>query len=293
MSQKTMVVTGATSGIGEATATALAAGGHRVGIVARNPAKADVTRARILERRPGAEVDVFLADLSRRADVDRVGREVVERYGRLDVLVNNAGINTSSARPTEDGIDEMLAVNVVAPVVLSTVVLPALVAAAPARIVTVASEAHRIGFRVGVDDLASLGGYSGGSMRAYGRSKLLVILLTFEMARRLAGTGVTANCLCPGLVATNLAEQPAVNRMAGALSRTPFVRTPEQGARLSVAMATEARYGHMTGRFITSTPGMQFLPPLPALGDIALQTRLWEAASERYHFPPTLRDGPA
>jgi NAD(P)-dependent dehydrogenase (short-subunit alcohol dehydrogenase family) len=283
-----IVITGATSGIGEATAAALAGPGCRLGIVARNPDKVARVREALLGASPGAEIDVFIADLSLLAEIRRVAAEIDAAFDRLDVLINNAGISASAPRTTTEGIDEMVAVNALAPFLLTNLLLDKLKASAPSRVVNVASEAHRLGWSVGADDLYHLGGYGRlGGMRAYGKTKLLDILFTFELARRLERTGVTANCLCPGLVATNLpSDQPAAVALGHVLSRTPLVRTPAEGARMSVRLATDPGVEGITGRFFTSTAAAKPLPALPALRDRELQGALWDAMAERCGLTP-------
>jgi retinol dehydrogenase-12 len=283
MSRTTIVITGATSGIGRATARALAGRDVRLGLVARNPVKADDTRRAILAARPDAEVDLFIADLSLLAQVRRVARELDAALDRIDVLVNNAGIQTQGPQLTTEGIDEMLSVNALAPFLLTNLLVDKLRASAPSRVVNVASEAHRLGWSVDVGDLDHLGGYrSPGAIAAYGKTKLLDILFTFELARRLEGTGVTANCLCPGLVATDLSwHQPAITRLAYALSRTPLVRHSDQGARMSVRLAADPKLDGVSGKFFTSTTAMKPVPDMPALRDVDLQGRLWAAMEIR------------
>ena len=275
-----MIVTGATNGIGEAAAIELARRGNHVGIVARNPAKADATVARIHEAAPGAPVNVFIGDLSLMHDVRKVAGEMLDRFERIDVLVNNAGIQLAEQRATSEGLPEMVAVNYLAPWLLTSLLHDRLVASAPARVVVTASEAHRMGWSVDPDtiltDLSPFG--RTGPLPAYGKSKLLDVLFTLELARRLDGTGVTANCCCPGLVATGLAgTDNRADRLATALSRTPLVRRPDQGARVLVRLATDPAFGARTGAFISSTPLAGLVPTIPAVRDEDLRRRLWEA----------------
>jgi retinol dehydrogenase-12 len=285
--RRTILITGATSGIGQATAEALAGPDNRLGIVARNPDKATRLKQALLSATPEAEVDVFIGDLSLLTEVRRVAAEIDSAWSGVDVLINNAGVSNSSRRLTTEGFDEMLAVNALAPFLLTQLLLGKLTASAPARVVNVASEAHRIGWTVDVADLYELGGYGPvGGIRAYGKTKLMDILFTFELARRLEGTGVTANCLCPGLVATNLpADQPVAVSAGRLLSRTPFMRTPAQGARMSVKLATGPELQGVSGRFFTSTALARPLPPIPALRDADLQRRLWDGMAERCGLP--------
>ena len=279
-----MLVTGATNGIGEAASIALARRGAHVGIVARNPEKAAATARRIRDTTPDAEVDVFIGDLALMADVRTVADAVLDRYDRIDVLVNNAGIQLREQRETSEGFPEMVAVNYLAPWLLTSLLRERLVKSAPARVVVTASEAHRFGWTVDPETiLTDVTPFVGGAgiMGAYGKSKLLDVLFTFELAERLQGTGVTANCCCPGLVATGLAgTDNLADRAARAFSRTPLVRRPEQGARVVVNLATEPSFATRTGEFVSSTPLARFVPDIPALRDRELRRRLWEKTEE-------------
>jgi NAD(P)-dependent dehydrogenase (short-subunit alcohol dehydrogenase family) len=281
--QPVMLVTGATNGIGEAAAVELGRRGARVGIVARNPVKANATVERIRSATPNAPVDVFIGDLALMADVRKVAAEVLDRYEQIDVLVNNAGIQLPEQRATAEGLPEMVAVNYLAPWLLTSLLRERLVASAPARVVVTASEAHRIGWTVDpntiLTDTSPFG--RAGVMSAYGKSKLLDVLFTLELADRLDGTGVTANCCCPGLVATGLAgTDNLADRLATALSSTFLVRRPEQGARVLVRLATEPSFATRTGEFISSTPMAGILPTMPAVRDVALRRRLWAATAD-------------
>jgi NAD(P)-dependent dehydrogenase (short-subunit alcohol dehydrogenase family) len=174
----------------------------------------------------------------------------------------------------------MVAVNYLAPWLLTALLRDRLVASAPSRVVVTASEAHRIGWTI--DHTIILTDSSpfprSGVMAAYGKSKLLDVLFTMELADRLAGTGVTANCCCPGLVATGLGGTGnTADRVATALSRTPLMRRPEQGARVLVRLATDPVFATRTGEFISSTPLAGLMPPIPAVRDVALRGCLWDA----------------
>lgn len=275
-----MIVTGATNGIGEAAAIELARRGAHVAIVGRNPVKAEATLERIRTVAPGATVDVFIADLALMADVRKLASEILDRYERIDVLLNNAGIQLPEQHSTSEGLPEMVAVNYLTPWLLTDLLRDRLVASAPSRVVVTASEAHRLGWSIDPDtiltDTSPFG--PGGPMRAYGKSKLLDVLFTFELAERLAGSGVTANCCCPGLVATGLAGTGnSAERVATVLSRTPIVRRPEQGARVLVRLATDPDFATRTGEFISSTPLAGLLPQIPSVRDTSLRHRLWAA----------------
>ena len=277
------MITGATSGIGHATAMELARRGGLISIVCRNPDRGKTTRAEIEGEVPGASVDILLADLSELDQVRTVAAEISARYDVVDVLINNAGIQNLWPRLTSAGFDHMLASNYLGPFLMTNLVLDRVRAAAAGRIVVVASDAHRIAGRLDPESFEVLGDYSGGrqAIRAYARTKLLDLLFTLELARRLRGGGVTANALCPGLVATNLVEGgPAFGGWDRVLSRTPLVRTPEQGARISVRLATEPSLAGVTGRYFPSTPGSRFLPRVRAARDANLQRRIWDRTAD-------------
>src|SRR5438067_10432443 len=170
--QLVIIVTGATNGIGEAAAIELARSGARVGVVARSPRKAEATVARIQAMTPSAPVDVFIADLALMADVRKIAAEILDRYGRIDALVNNAGIQLTEQRTTSEGFPEMIAVNYLAPWLLTALLCDRLLGSAPARVVVTASEAHRIGRTINPEtiltDTSAFG--RGGALAAYGKS---------------------------------------------------------------------------------------------------------------------------
>jgi len=272
-----VVITGATSGIGRAAALELAGQGARLTIVCRNTDKGAATVAELRSAVPGLSADVVRCDLSDLESVRRAGFELIDRYDAIDVLINNAGVNDTESALTADGFDHMIASNYLGPFLLTRLVLDRVKAAAPSRIVVVGSEAHRMAAPFDPERFEDLGRY--GPMNnnlAYGRTKLLDQLFTNELARRLAGTGVTANSVCPGLVATNLVDMGPLRPIMQAVARTPFVNTPAEGARLVVRLAADPKLEGLTGRFYTTTPGMRLLPPVPAMLDTQLQRRIWE-----------------
>lgn len=288
---KRVVVTGATSGIGKAAALDLARRGAEITIVCRNPEKGKATAAEIEAAAPGAAADIVLCDLSELEQVHRAAAELNDRYSSIDVLVNNAGVQNLTPRLTSDGFDHMLASNYLGPFLLTNLVLDRVTAAPAGRVVVVASEAHRVAGRLDPETFEHLGAYGRTTaVRAYGRTKLLDLLFALELARRLEeqGTGTTANALCPGLVSTNLVEGKglggAVDRL---LTRTPLLRTPEQGARVVVKLASDPQMEGVTGRFFTSTPGAGLLPSVRAVGDEALQRRVWERTCELVGLTPS------
>ena len=276
-----VVITGATSGIGKAAALELARQGARLTIVCRNTDKGAATVAELRDSIPGLSADVVRCDLADLDSVRRAGFELVDRYDAIDVLINNAGVNDTQSSLTAEGFDHMMASNYLGPFLLTRLVLDRVKAAAPSRIVIVGSEAHRMALPFDPDRFEDLGPY--GTMNnnlAYGRTKLLDQLFSNELARRLEGTGVTANSVCPGLVATNLVDMGPMRPIMEIATRTPLVNTPEQGARLVVRLAADPKLEGVTGRFYTTTPGMRLLPPVPAMLDTNLQQRIWERTEQ-------------
>src|SRR6476620_12331961 len=234
MTGRTVLVTGATGGIGLATASRLAGLGARVGIVGRDEARAGAAAGRL--RDGGAEVDVFLADLSSQRDVRALADQVLAAYARLDVLVNNVGGYWSTRHETVDGLERTFAVNHLAPFLLTNLLLDRLRASAPARVVTVSSGAQAMG-RIDLDDLQGARGYNG--QRAYNQSKLANVMFTYELARRLGGSGVTANALHPGGVRAAVGREVSGRwRLLMLPGGLPFMKTPDRGVDTSVQPAS-------------------------------------------------------
>ena len=201
MKGRTCLITGATSGIGRATATALAGMGASLVLVARDRARGEETAAQIAQQTGNRAVTLLFGDLSSQAAVRRVAAEFLASEQPLHVLINNAGVVNLQRSVTVDGIETTFAVNHLAYFLLTNLLLDRLIGSAPARIVNVSSDAHKFG-PLDFDDLENTRRYR--AMRVYGQSKLANILFTGELARRLAGSGVTANSLHPGAVATNI-----------------------------------------------------------------------------------------
>ena len=236
MAGKIVLITGGTGGIGKATAIGLATMGARVGITGRDLIRAEQAAADIRTASGNPFVDVFAADMSSQADVRRLAAAVLDAYPRLDVLVNNVGGFWAHRHPTADGLEHTFALNHLAPFLLTNLLLDRLKASAPARVVTVSSGAQAAG-RIDFDDLQGARSYSG--QRAYSQSKLANILFTNELARRLQGTGVTANSVHPGVVRTNFGseDQAGFFRIISPLVR-PFLKTPTQGASTPIYLAS-------------------------------------------------------
>ncbi|MCU1528792.1 MAG: Short-chain dehydrogenase [Frondihabitans sp.] len=283
---KTIVITGATSGLGRLTANRLAGEGTHLVLAARSQAKADETRSEILTSTPGARVDIVLADLTRMADVRRLGTDLASTFDRIDVLVNNAGIHAFEQRTTADGYPEMVAVNYLAPWLLTRTLLPTLIRTPGARIVNVASEAsRRHGTLMLPADLTDTVPFTARqSSLLYGKTKLLGIMFTLELARRLAGTGVTANCLDPGFNVTGLGREL---RFAGQLERLLSVLRigdPRRGADLIAELAIAAEYEAVTGAYITRKNNAR-IEPAPPGSDPILQTQLWAQTEQLLNDP--------
>jgi NAD(P)-dependent dehydrogenase (short-subunit alcohol dehydrogenase family) len=273
MAGKTVLVTGGTGGIGRATAEGCARLGAQVGIVGRDAGRAEAAAADI-KIMTGGNVDVFVADMSSLAEVRRLAAEVLGAYPRLDVLVNNVGGAWGSRQTTADGLERTLATNHLAPFLLTSLLLDRLKESAPARIVTVSSAMHTMG-KIDFDDLQGASRYSG--MRAYNQSKLANIMFTYELARQLAGTGVTATTLHPGVVRTGIyaGDVPALFKMSK--YGGPFLKSPAQGAANSVYLATAGEVEGVTGSFFV---GRKARKSSNASLDAEAGRRLWEVSSE-------------
>jgi NAD(P)-dependent dehydrogenase (short-subunit alcohol dehydrogenase family) len=249
MTGRVCVLTGATSGIGRATAFGVARMGATLALVCRDRARGEETVAEIAATTGNRAVGLHLADLSSQDSIRRVATELLGRYPAIHVLVNNAGIVNLRYSTTVDGIETVFAVNHLAYFLLTALLLDRLRSSGRARIVNVASAVHTIG-RLDFDDLGNRRRYR--AMRVYGQSKLANILFTYELARRLAGSDVTANCLHPGAVGTRLGQNNG--RIATALTKLlrPFFRTPEQGAATSLHVATSAAVEGVSGRYFVN-----------------------------------------
>jgi len=273
MGGKVALVTGGTSGIGKATATALAAMGADVVVVGRNPERGERAAAEI-RAQTGGTVDLALADLSSQAEVHRLAEEFRQRYDRLDVLVNNAGLVQSTRTETPDGIETTFAINHLAPFLLTNLLLDVLEESAPSRVVTVSSEAERWG-NVDFDDLQSKKKYRG--FPVYGMTKLANIMFTYELAGRLKGTGVTATCMHPGAVNTRFGTNNSGPMTILFRLFKPFMRTPEQGADTLIWLASSPEVEGASGRYYSDRKPIE---PKKIAQDPEARRRLWEE-SER------------
>jgi NAD(P)-dependent dehydrogenase (short-subunit alcohol dehydrogenase family) len=276
MKGKTVLVTGANTGIGFETAAELAKMGARVVITARDDAKGQAAVDAIKARTPDADVDSMHLDLSDLSDVRAFAAAFSAKHPKLDVLVNNAGLILDERALTKDGHEMTFQVNHLGPFLLTNLLLDNLKAAAPSRIVNVASTAHR-GTKLDFDDLGSEKEYR--SMRVYGKSKLCNILFTRELARRLEGTGVTAHSLHPGTVRTGFGKDGdtggwfSIGLKIGGI----FFKSPAQGARTSVHVASSPEIEGINGEYWANR---KISKPSAAAQDDDAARRLWDRSSE-------------
>jgi NAD(P)-dependent dehydrogenase (short-subunit alcohol dehydrogenase family) len=274
MTGKTVLVTGATAGIGKATALGLARLGAHLAITGRDHKRTE-NAAREIRAASGGLVDVFVADLSSQADVRRLAYEVLQILPRIDVLVNNVGGYWNTRNVTADGLERTFALNHLAPFLLTGLLLERLKQSAPARVVTVSSHAHSMG-QIDFGDLQGERSYSGA--RAYNQSKLANVMFTYELARTLQGTSVPANALHPGVVRTSFgAEDPApVQRLLVPFLR-PFLKTPAQGAITSIHLASAPDLEQVTGCFFANSKPKR---SSKCSYDTATATRLWQVSAD-------------
>jgi NAD(P)-dependent dehydrogenase (short-subunit alcohol dehydrogenase family) len=272
MKGKTVVATGATSGIGERAVEELARQGARIIFIARDARRAEATRTKLEAIAPGLGHRSHLADLSLMADTKRVGAEIAASEPRIDVLINNAGAMFAERCITSEGLEMTFALNHMAYFVLTQTLLERIKGSAPARVVSTASAAH-LRATLDFDDLQSAKNYSG--FKVYGRSKLANILFTRELARRLTGTGVVANCLHPGFVASRFGDEAG-----GWVSRLiPFAKwfaiSPEEGADTIVYLASAPEAANFSGEYFANR---KIADRSAAACDDAASARLWHAS---------------
>ena len=274
MSGKVVLITGGTSGIGKAAATALATMGAEVVVTGRNRERGETALEEIRREAGSEKVSLMLADLAVQSEVRGLADEFVNSHDRLDVLVNNAGVVLTERTETPDGLEATLAINHLAPFLLTNLLLDLLKKSAPSRIVTVSSEARR-GSKIDFDDLHSEKHYKG--FGVYGMTKLANILFTYELAERLRGTGVVANCVHPGAVSTNFAQnnRGPITLLFRALK--PFMRSPEKGADTIVYLAVAPEAGWMTGKYLADR---KVISSAEDPHDVLGQKRLWEESEK-------------
>jgi NAD(P)-dependent dehydrogenase (short-subunit alcohol dehydrogenase family) len=269
------MITGATSGIGLAAALELARLGASLVLVGRNPERGEQVLTEVRRASRAGDVTLLLADLSSQSEIRRLAADFLATKRPLHVLLNNAGVINLRREESGDGIETTFAVNHLAYFLLTSLLLERLKESAPARVVNVASDAHRGAGRLDFDDLESRRRYS--PMRVYGRSKLANILFTRELARRLEGTGVTANSIHPGFVGSNFAKNNGPLGIAAMTLLRPFARSPEKGAETAVYLCSSPQVEGVTGEYFQDCTPHQ--PRASALDDKDARL-LWEV-SER------------
>ena len=274
MNGKVVLITGGTSGIGKAAAVELAGMGAEVVVTGRNEERGREAVGEIKARSGSDAVSLLIADLSVQAEVRKLAEEFREGHDRLDVLVNNAGVVNQKRTETADGIESTLALNHLAPFLLTNLLLDLLEESAPSRVVTTASEAERWG-RLDFDDLQSEKRY--GAFPVYGMTKLANIMFTIELAERLEGTGVTATCFHPGAVSTNFGSGNGGLSSILFNAFKPFMRSPEKGAETLVYLASSPDVEGMTGKYLSDR---KLIAAKSIAYDAEARRKLWEASED-------------
>jgi len=270
---RTIIVTGGTSGIGEVAAVELAKKGARIVLVARDSQRIEMTLPKLRQANPSAAHTAHVADLSRIAEMKRVAREIASSEPEIDVLINNAGALFNTPQVTEDGLEKTFALNHMSYFVVTNLLLPNLKPGA--RIVSTASDAHT-GAKLDFDDLQSKRKYSG--FAVYGRSKLCNILFNRELARRIQGTGVTANCLHPGFVATRFGDQSGgIVSVAVKLAKPVGAISPEKGARTIIYLASSPEVEGQSGGYYYKN---KLHAPAKEAQNDGDAKRLWDASAK-------------
>ncbi|WPC44061.1 SDR family NAD(P)-dependent oxidoreductase [Clostridium sp. JS66] len=276
-----VVITGATNGLGQLVASKLAKQGAYLVLTARSKDKAEATKELIKNIAPRVKVEFFFGDLSLMKDVKKIGNDIKASYPKIDVLVNNAGLHAFEQRITSEGFAEMIAVNYLAPWLLTDILKEPLIRSGNARIVNVASEASRNHGKLKLpDDLADINTFtSRESSSLYGKTKLLNIMFTGELARQLLGTGVTVNALNPGFNATGLGRElwfaSAVERILKFLR----IGDPHIGADIITQLAVGPQYEGVTGGYFNVGNGKHIIPVYPG-GDSSMENKLWNYTRE-------------
>ncbi len=272
MSGKICLVTGANSGIGKATVLGLAKKDAKVVMLCRDEAKGNATQREIIEASGNSDVDLMLCDLSSQTAIRDFVTKFESKYDRLDVLINNAALVPPNRTETVDGIEMQLAVNHLAPFLLTHLLMGLLKKSAPSRIITVSSSVHAQG-KINFDDLESKNSYSVNGWMQYCNTKLANIHFTYELARRLEGTGMTANVLHPGTISTNLQRG---TKLLQWLMKLTF-QTPNSGAETSIFLATSPDVEGISGQYFKAKKVKR---SAPASYDEDTAKRLWDMSAK-------------
>lgn len=273
---KTCIITGANSGIGKYTALELARRGAYIVMVCRNEDKAQRARQEIIEATGHPGIDIIIADLAHQHDIRKAADTFREKFDALDILINNAGIIPSERQETPEGIERCLAINHLAPFLLTNLLMPALESASSARVITVSSRVHRLGASAfDIEDLQLTSNYS--PMKAYGISKLCNIMFTHELAKRTADTSITANCLHPGVVNTQLADEANIWTKFFYFIGKPFMQSPKAGAQTPIYLATTDEVADISGKYFNNK---QITSPASIAFDDELTEKLWNKSKD-------------
>lgn len=274
MKGKIVLITGATSGIGKETAIGLAKLGANIVFTARNLQNGEMTKDEIIKNSHNNKLDFIYCDLASFESIQSCCDEFKAGYDQLHVLINNAGIWNSKRRESKDGIEETFAVNYLAPFLMTNLLLDVLKKSRPSRIINVSSQAHK--GTINFDDIEFKKSYSG--WKTYSHSKLAIILFTKLLAKKLEGTGVTANCVHPGMVATNL------GRDSNIISRTIFRwfgKDPEKGAETTIYLASSPEVENITGEYFADKKIKQ---SSAESNDMAMAEKLWDVSAKYAHL---------
>jgi NAD(P)-dependent dehydrogenase (short-subunit alcohol dehydrogenase family) len=278
MKDKVVMITGANSGIGKAASLALAKMGATVVMVARNKERGEAARSEIIRKSQNSSVDLLLADLSSLESVRQLATDFKKKYAKLDVLINNAGLFNQRRRVTADGYENTFATNYLASFLLTNLQLDLLKASAPSRIINVSSVGHYNG-HINFDDLNLEKEYGG--WKAYGQSKLALVLFTHELAKKLQGTGVTVNAVHPGTVATNIWSRPF--GPVGFIMALPklFMTSPEKGAETIVYLASSSDAKGLNGEYLEK---LKVKKSSDESYDEEIAQRLWDVSAKLTHL---------
>lgn len=276
-----IVITGATSGLGQLVALEMAQRGAHLILTARSKSRAEATEKMIKERMPAVEINFFYGDLSSMKDVRRLGQEISAEFPKIDVLLNNAGLHAFEQRITSDGFAEMMAVNYFAPWLLTHSLRHSLQKAGSAKIVNVASEAsrHHGELKLSEDLLHTAPFTYRGSSEVYGKTKLLNIMFTAELARQWAGTGISVHALNPGFNVTGLGRELWFASLLERLLNFFHIGDPRRGADIIIRLMTDPKYQGMTGGYYNVGAGDPIVPVHPG-GVKAMQSKLWDDTSD-------------
>ena len=279
MKDKVVMITGANSGIGKAASLALANMGATIVMVARNKERGEAARSKIIKESQNKSVDLLLADLSSLESVRQLAIEFQKKYSKLHVLINNAGLFNQRRHVTMDGYENTFATNYLAPFLLTNLQLDLLKASAPSRIINVSSVGHYSG-HINFDDINLEKEYGG--WKAYGQSKLALVLFTHELAKRLQGTGVTVNSVHPGTVATNIWARPL--GPAGFIMTIPklFMTSPQRGAGTIVYLASSPEANNLSGEYLEK---LKVKKSSDESYNEEIAERLWDVSAKITHLP--------